>query len=67
MDLNDKGVTVLILHPGIVKTNILPNIHSASDAVEPDVAAKGLWEVCKSKGIESSGTFWHRNGQELPW
>lgn len=67
VDLKEKGVTVLILHPGIVKTNILPGISSAVDGVEPDVAAKDLWNLCKSKGKESSGKFWHRNGQELPW
>ena len=67
VDLKDKGVTVLILHPGIVKTSLVPNSHSVEGAVEPEVAAKGLWNICKTKGKEQSGTFWHRDGYELPW
>ncbi|MCJ1381245.1 hypothetical protein MMC17_004354 [Xylographa soralifera] len=67
VDLKDKGVIVLILHPGIVKTGLDPTSHKMDAAVEPEVAAKELWEVCKSKGMEESGRFWHRTGEELPW
>ncbi|MCJ1394797.1 hypothetical protein MMC18_007677 [Xylographa bjoerkii] len=67
VDLKDKGVIVLLLHPGIVKTGLDPTSHALEAAVEPEVAAKGLWEVCKSKGIEGSGRFWHRTGEELLW
>ena len=64
VDLKDKGVTVLILHPGMVNTNMLS---VKEGGVEADVAARGLWEVCVGKGMEGSGRFWHRNGEELPW
>jgi len=67
VDLKDKGVIVLMLHPGIVKTGLDATSHGLETAVEPDVAAKGLWEICKSKGMEGSGRFWHRTGEELPW
>ena len=67
VDLKDKGVTVLILHPGIVKTNLDPRSGSIEGAVEPDLAAEGLWNVCKSKRKQDSGTFWHRDGYELLW
>ena len=67
VDLKDKGVTVLILHPGIVNTKLVPGNASIEGAVEPEVAAKGLWNVCQSKGQEDSGSFWHRDGYELPW
>ncbi|MCJ1402301.1 hypothetical protein MMC11_005521 [Xylographa trunciseda] len=67
VDLKGKGVIVLMLHPGIVKTALDPTSHGLEAAVEPDVAARGLWEVCKSKGMEGSGRFWHRTGEELPW
>ena len=67
VDLKEKGVVVLLLHPGIVKTGLDPTSHELEAAVEPEVAAKDLWEVCKSKGMEGSGRFWHRTGEELPW
>jgi NAD(P)-dependent dehydrogenase (short-subunit alcohol dehydrogenase family) len=67
MDLKDKGVVVVIMHPGYVKTGLDPDTHSMDEAVEPDEAASKLWKVLTSKNIEETGRFWHREGQELPW
>ena len=68
MDLKDKGITVLLLHPGFVKSNLLPNANMPPETVLPDEAAEKLWRnVVKPKGIEQTGTFWHREGFELPW
>jgi NAD(P)-dependent dehydrogenase (short-subunit alcohol dehydrogenase family) len=72
VDLKDKNVPVIILHPGIVKTNLDPRWkeEGGSDmqgAVEPEQAASELWKVLMSKGLESTGRFFHRNGEELPW
>ncbi|CAN9440343.1 unnamed protein product [Alternaria alternata] len=69
VDLKDEGVAVLVLHPGIVKT-ALDARHKEEDvpgAVEPEVAAEGLWDVLSKKGMESTGMFFHRSGEELPW
>jgi hypothetical protein len=35
--------------------------------VEPGQAASELWDVLKGKGLESTGKFYHRSGEELPW
>jgi NAD(P)-dependent dehydrogenase (short-subunit alcohol dehydrogenase family) len=67
VDLKEKGVTVVILHPGIVKTGLDPTSHTLKEAVEPEEAVEGLWSVLKSKGLEDTGRFWHRNGTELEW
>ena len=69
MDLKEKGVVVVLMHPGYVKTGLLPRgeMHRMKDAVEPEEAAGKLWGVFLKKGIEESGTFWHREGMELPW
>ena len=68
MNLKDKGVTVMLLHPGIVSTNILPGISSNPEAVQPEEAATKLWRnVVSQKGVKETGKFWHREGQELPW
>lgn len=68
MDLKEKGVTVIIMHPGYVKTALDTSGYTRSlpEAVEPEEAASKLWKVLKSKNIEHTGTFWHREGQELP-
>ena len=68
MDLKDKGVTVLLLHPGFVKTGLLPEANMPPETVMPDEAATKLWNnVVKPKGIEETGKFFHREGFELPW
>ena len=68
VDLREKNVAVVLLHPGIVKTNMTNGVGDlGSQAVEPEQAAKELWEVLKGKGLEDSGKWWHRNGEELPW
>jgi hypothetical protein len=36
-------------------------------AVEPEEAANKLYKILVSKGVEDTGKFWHREGQELPW
>ncbi|KAI4721721.1 NAD(P)-binding protein [Aureobasidium sp. EXF-10727] len=67
MDLKDKGIVVSLLHPGIVKTGLDPTAADTPEAVLPDEAATKLWNVWQGKGIEDTGKFWHREGQELPW
>lgn len=72
IDLRDKNILVILLHPGIVKSNLdhrwkAGGNENVRGAVEPDVAASDLWKVLKSKRLESTGKFFHRNGEELPW
>ena len=69
MDLKEKGVTVIMMHPGYVKTalDMSGHTHSLPEAVEPEEAASKLRKVLKSKKIEDTGTFRHREGQVLPW
>ncbi|KAL2432717.1 hypothetical protein ABEF95_014793 [Exophiala dermatitidis] len=68
VDLKAKGVTVMLLHPGFVRTNLLPKANMPPETVEPEEAARKLWEnIVKKKGIDESGKFWHREGFELPW
>lgn len=69
VDLKDQGVTVVLMHPGYVKTALDTSdfTRSLPEAVEPEEAASKLWKVFMSKKVEDTGTFWHREGQELPW
>jgi len=67
VDLRERNVVVVIMHPGYVKTGLDKSTHQMPEAVEPEEAASKLWRVLMSKRIEESGRFWHREGQELPW
>jgi len=62
-DLRAAGIAVAILHPGYVRTEMT----SGAGAVDPDDAAKQLVERIDALSPETSGTFWHANGQILPW
>lgn len=67
MDLKEKDVPVLLLHPGFVRSGLSPGA-DGKEFVDPEEAATKLWNnVVKPKGMESTGTFWHREGYELPW
>ena len=44
VELKEKGVTVMLLHPGFVQTNLLPKAKMPPETVMPDEAARKLWE-----------------------
>jgi NAD(P)-dependent dehydrogenase (short-subunit alcohol dehydrogenase family) len=62
-DLRGSGIAVAILHPGYVRTDMT----DGSGTVEPDQAAKQLVDRVDALTLETTGTFWHANGQVLPW
>jgi len=64
VDLRGRGVAVAILHPGMVKTDMTGG-HGG--AVEPADAARGLLARIDELTLETTGGFWHANGQRLPW
>ena len=63
IDLSPKGVAVAILHPGFVQTEMV----NMSGDVSATVAAQCLIERMNALTLETSGTFWHANGKQLPW
>jgi NAD(P)-dependent dehydrogenase (short-subunit alcohol dehydrogenase family) len=62
-DLRPAGVAVAILHPGMVKTDMARGYGQ----VEPLDAARGLLARLDELTLETSGSFWHANGDRLPW
>jgi len=62
-DLAASGVAVAILHPGFVRTDMTDNTGN----VDPADAAKQLVDRLDALTAETTGTFWHANGQVLPW
>lgn len=63
MDLKERGITVVQLHPGFVKTRMV----NFSGIIAPDEAAAGLAARIEALNLEESGSFWHGNGEKLPW
>jgi len=63
LDLADRGVSVAILHPGYVRTDMT----GQRGLIDVDEAAAGLLARIEALGPDNSGTFWHANGEELPW
>lgn len=62
-DLRDRGIAIAILHPGFVRTDMT----SHSGNIDPPEAAKGLLARIDELTLETSGGFWHANGERLPW
>lgn len=62
-DLAPSKIAVAILHPGMVSTEMI----GGRGQIEPSEAAKGLLERIDALSEENSGTFWHQNGEVLPW
>ncbi len=62
-DLQPKGVSVAVLHPGFVRTEMT----DGQGEINADQSAKGLIKVIDKLNISNSGSFWHMNGSSLPW
>lgn len=62
-DLAPAGIAVALLHPGYVRTDMTGG-NGLVDAAE---SAAGLVARIDGLTLESSGSFWHMNGDELPW
>jgi NAD(P)-dependent dehydrogenase (short-subunit alcohol dehydrogenase family) len=62
-DLEPAGVAVAILHPGFVRTEMTGN----TGLVDPPESAAGLIARIDELTLETTGSFWHANGEVLPW
>lgn len=63
MDLKQKGIAVALLHPGYVQTRMV----NFGGLIPPEESAKGLAARIEGLNLENTGSFWHSNGEELPW
>ncbi len=64
IDLRPMGVSVALLHPGLVSTRMTG---FSPHGISPKQSVSGLLERIDSLTIENSGTFWHANGDTLAW
>ena len=64
VDLKPRGIAVAILHPGLVRTRM---IQFNPLGITPEESVRGLLERLDRLTLETTGTFWHANGDVLPW
>ena len=64
VDLKPKGIAVAILHPGLVSTRMTG---FTSNGIQPKESVTGLIRRVDELTLENTGTFWHSNGEILPW
>ncbi len=62
-DLEPRGIFVAVLHPGWVKTDMTKH----SGLITASESAAGLVARIDGLSAENSGSFWHMNGEKLPW
>ena len=61
-DLSPRGISVMLLHPGLVATEM-----TGGTGIPAADSAAGLIARLDDLGPDKSGTFWHAEGYELPW
>jgi NAD(P)-dependent dehydrogenase (short-subunit alcohol dehydrogenase family) len=64
IDLRSRGIAVAILHPGLVRTGM---VNFNPQGISPEQAVRGLLARIDALTLETSGGFWHANGELLPW
>ncbi len=61
-DLAPRGISVALLHPGLVATEM-----TGGRGITPKESAEGLIKRIDDLNNENSGGFWHAEGYKLPW
>ena len=64
LDLQPRGIAVAVLHPGLVSTRMI-GFHSRG--ISASSAVQDLLKRIDALTLATTGTFWHANGQVLPW
>lgn len=63
-DLRPQGIAVTILHPGLVKTRMTG---FSDSGITTETSVRGLLARIEELNLNNTGTFWHANGEILPW
>ncbi len=64
IDLAPRGIAVALLHPGLVSTRMTG---FTLQGITPTESVQGLLKRIDSLTMKTSGSFWHSNGEILPW
>jgi NAD(P)-dependent dehydrogenase (short-subunit alcohol dehydrogenase family) len=63
IDLKERHISVGLFHPGYVKTQMT----NLSGNITPKESAGLLLERINELNLDNTGSFWHSNGELLPW
>lgn len=63
IDLKPRDIAVGIFHPGLVGTDMI----GGHGDITSDEAATRIIGLLAKLNLDNSGTFWHSNGETLPW
>jgi len=63
IDLKSREIALAILHPGYVQTNMV----NYNGDISAELSASRLIERIEGLNMQNTGTFWHSNGEVLPW
>lgn len=58
-----KSISVFLVHPGYVQTDMTNH----SGHIAPNEAADHIFKLIAQLDHSQTGTFWHANGEPLPW
>ncbi|PJZ70155.1 short-chain dehydrogenase [Leptospira perolatii] len=61
-DLAQRHISIAILHPGMVATEM-----TGRQGIPVSEAASGLIRQIETWDLSKSGQFYHQNGEHLPW
>lgn len=63
VDLKPREIAVACIHPGYVSTDMTNHM----GPIAPAEAVQGILSWVDKLNLENSGSFWHANGDSLPW
>lgn len=63
IDLRDRGVTVVMFHPGWVRSDM----GGPGASIDPSKSVAGMRAVIERLGPPDNGRFFNYDGSELPW
>lgn len=63
VDLAPRGISVVILHPGWVRTDM----GGPSGLIDAPESVSGLRRVIEGLSLETTGRFYNYDGSEIPW
>lgn len=66
-DLKSREIAVAVLHPGMVATDMTAQFGHGPSMQRADDTAKNLVARIDELSMKNTGTFWHSNGEVLPW
>ncbi|MEC7030468.1 MAG: SDR family NAD(P)-dependent oxidoreductase [Pseudomonadota bacterium] len=61
--LQEHGISVFLVHPGYIRTDMTDHQGRKS----PIEAADNILKLLDKLTIENTGQFWHSEGYQLPW